>query len=64
MDKQKNQIIKTNDVVVDTGVTVKRTDKRITSMTRRVFIQKVLLHTLAIVLLIAILVVLIVKLTK
>lgn len=64
VDKQGRQIDKISDDVHDTRKVLVRTDKRITSMNRRVWCHKFLLNLMIIFLIIAIGVVTIVKLTN
>lgn len=59
--RQGGQIDKISGDVAETGQTVKRTDKTITSMTRRAYCHKLMLNMLSVLLFIAIIIVLITK---
>jgi hypothetical protein len=61
---QGEQLNRIQGGIKDTGVSVKRTDKKINVMSRRNFWHKCLLHTLSVLLFIAIIVVIIFKILR
>jgi hypothetical protein len=62
--QQGDQIGRVQKDLKDTGVSVKRTDKKVTIMNRRNFWHKCLLHFLAVLLFVAIVAVVVWKATK